>query len=47
MSSDEDLFLLYLNGINKERIIRDRSQPFEVYGDDHFRERFRLTKVRL
>lgn len=42
---DDQLFVTYLAMHNRPRIIRDRTNFFELYDDDKFRERFRLTKV--
>ena len=42
----EDIDQLYLveRLIRKEKVVRDRSNPFTAYSDDEFIERFRLTK---
>ena len=42
----EDIDQLYLveRLIRKEKVVRDRSNPFTAYSDDEFIDRFRLTK---
>ena len=42
----EDINQLYLVGrlIRKEKVVRDRSNPFTAYSDDEFIDWFRLTK---
>ena len=43
--SDDELFVSYLTRYDRPRIIRDRSNFFELYDEREFRVRFRLGKV--
>jgi len=43
--SDDELFVSYLARYDRPRLIRDRSNFFELYDEREFVERFRLSKV--